>query len=314
MNIVFLEPLGLCGCKAEALKNKFKTEGHNVYIHFERNENEEEIIKRGKDADIIAVSNIPITKNIIDACPNLKMISVAFTGVDHINMEVCREREIIVSNAAGFSTEAVAELTIGMIISTYRKIAGGDSITRMGGSRMDFLGTELNGKTIGIIGTGAIGQRVAELARAFKCKVLGHCRNPKKIEGIEFTDKETLLKNSDIISLHVPLTAETRNMIGEKEFNMMKSDAILINTARGPVVDKEALCEALSSHKISGAALDVYDIEPPLPSDHILFKAPNLLMLPHIAYATNESFAKRLEIVIENILLWLEGKPRNIMN
>ena len=229
-------------------------------------------------------------------------------------MEVCREREIIVSNAAGFSTEAVAELTIGMIISTYRKIAGGDSITRMGGSRMDFLGTELNGKTIGIIGTGAIGQRVAELARAFKCKVLGHCRNPKKIEGIEFTDKETLLKNSDIISLHVPLTAETRNMIGEKEFNMMKSEAILINTARGPVVDKESLCEALSSHKISGAALDVYDIEPPLPSDHILFKAPNLLMLPHIAYATNESFAKRLEIVIENILLWLEGKPRNIMN
>lgn len=314
MNIVFLEPLGLCGCKGEALKNKFKAEGHNVEIHSERNENEDEIINRAKNADIIAVSNIAITKKIIDACPNLKMISVAFTGVDHIDMDTCRKKNIIVSNAAGFSTESVAELTIGMIISTYRKIAGGDTITRMGGSRMDFLGTELNGKTIGIIGTGAIGQRVAELARAFKCNVLGYCRHPKEIEGIKFTDKETLLKHSDIVSLHVPLTDETKNMIGEKEFSLMKPEAILINTARGPVVDKEALCEALSSNKISGAAVDVYDVEPPLPADETLFHAPNLLMLPHIAYATNESFTKRLEIVIDNILKWLEDKPQNVMN
>lgn len=314
MNIVFLEPLGLCGCKGEALKNKFKSEGHNVEIHSERNENEEEIINRAKDADVIAVSNIPITKKIIDACSNLKMISVAFTGVDHIDMNTCREKNIIVSNAAGFSTESVAELTIGMIISTYRKIAGGDTITRMGGSRMDFLGTELNGKTIGIIGTGAIGQRVAELARAFKCNVLGYCRNPKDIDGIKFTDKETLLKHSDIVSLHVPLTEETKNMISDKEFSLMKPDSILINTARGPVVSKEALYDALSSHKIAGAAVDVYDVEPPLPTDDILFHAPNLLMLPHIAYATNESFTKRLEIVIDNILKWLEDKPQNIMN
>lgn len=314
MNIVFLEPLGLCGCKAEALKNKFKEEGHNVEIHFERNENEDEIIKRAKDADVIAVSNIPITKKIIDSCPNLKMISVAFTGVDHIDMDTCRKKNIIVSNAAGFSTESVAELTIGMIIATYRKIAGGDSITRMGGSRMDFLGTELNGKTIGIIGTGAIGLRVAELARAFKCNILAYSRTPKDIDGIEFTDKESLLKNSDIVSLHVPLTDETKNMIGKEELKLMKADAILINTARGPVVDKEALHEALYDNKIAGAALDVYDKEPPLDSEDILFQAPNLLMLPHIAYATNESFAKRLEIVIENILLWLEGNPRNIMN
>ncbi len=314
MNIVFLEPLGLCRYKGEALKNKFKLEGHNLTIYSDRNEKEDEIIRRAKNADIIAVSNITITKTIIEACTNLKMISVAFTGVDHIDMTTCREKGIIVSNAAGFSTESVAELTMGMIISTYRKIIWGDNTTRSGGSRTDFLGTELNGKTIGIIGTGAIGLRVAEIAKAFKCNILAHSRTYKEVNYIEYTDLSTLLKNSDIISLHVPLTDKTKNLISKKEFNKMKPGAILINTARGAIVNKDALFEALYNQTISAAAVDVYDIEPPLPTSDILMKANNLLMLPHIAYATHESFDKRLDIVINNIINWLHNSPQNVMN
>jgi len=314
MNIVFLEPLALCGCKAEAIKNEFKRSGHSLTIYTDRNENENTLIERAKDADVIAVSNIKISKNFLDSCPNIKMISVAFTGVDHIDMEECRKKNIIVSNAAGFSNESVAELAIGMIISTYRKIAWGDSITRMGGARENFLGTELNGKTVGIIGCGNIGQRVAEICKVFGCKILAYNRNPKTIDGVTFTDKDTLLKNSDIITLHTPLTDETTNLIDFREFELMKPPAILINTARGPVVNKDALFDALHTNKIAGAATDVYDKEPPLSSTDILLQAPNLLMLPHVAYATNESFEKRLQIVIDNIILWLDNKPRNIMN
>jgi D-3-phosphoglycerate dehydrogenase len=313
MNIVFLEPLALCGCKSEALKNSFNEKGHKLTIYTDRNENEDVLIERAKDADIIALSNIKISKNFLDACPKLKMISVAFTGVDHIDMTSCKERNILVSNAAGFSNESVAELTLGMIISTLRNIAWGDSITRMGGARENYLGTELHGKTVGIIGCGNIGRKVAELCKAFGCFVFAYNRTPLEIEGVKFTDKRTLLKNSDIISIHTPLNDETENLIDFGDFELMKASAILINTARGPVVNKEALYDALYNNRIAGAATDVYDKEPPLDKDDILLKAPNLLMLPHIAYATNESFQKRLQIVIDNILLWIDNKPRNIM-
>ncbi|GKT23936.1 hydroxyacid dehydrogenase, partial [Aduncisulcus paluster] len=173
----------------------------------------------------------------------------------------CNERNILVSNAAGFSNESVAELAIGMILSVYRKIVGADAMTRFGGDRGGFLGTELNGKTLGIIGAGEIGLRVAEIAKVFRCKVLAYSRSEKSVEGL----------------------------ISTEEFKLMKPEAILINTARGPVVDSEALCVALEESEIAGAAVDVYEKEPPLDKEHILFTAPNLIMLPHIAYATHES-------------------------
>ncbi|MGB5988231.1 MAG: NAD(P)-dependent oxidoreductase [Marinifilaceae bacterium] len=314
MNIVFLEPLALSETNAEALKKSLKEKGHNFISYNNRIEDEDTLIERAKNADIIALSNIKLSKRVIDACPNLKMISVAFTGVDHIDMDTCREKNIVVSNAAGFSNESVAELAIGMMISTLRKFAWGEDATRTGGSRGSFLGTELNGKTVGIIGCGTIGKRVADICKVFGCKILAYNRNPKAIEGVTFTDKESLLKKSDIITLHTPLTSETKDIINFEDFDKMKKTAILINTARGPVVNKEALYDALINGKISGAATDVYDIEPPLNNKEILLKAPNLLMLPHVAYATNESFEKRLQIVIDNILLWLDGKARNLMN
>jgi len=314
MKFTILEPIGMTACKYGQFKKEFEELGHELVFFGDRNENEEELIKRAEGADAIVVSNIPITKNFIDACPNLSMISVAFTGVDHIDMKACNERNILVSNAAGFSNESVAELAIGMILSVYRKIVGADAMTRFGGDRGGFLGTELNGKTLGIIGAGEIGLRVAEIAKVFRCKVLAYSRSEKSVEGLTFVDKETLLKESDIVSLHVPLNETTKGLLSTEEFKLMKPEAILINTARGPVVDSEALCVALEESEIAGAAVDVYEKEPPLDNEHILFTAPNLIMLPHIAYATNESFDKRINIVMENIKLWLQGKPRNIMN
>lgn len=314
MKFSILEPIGIVKEKYEQLKQEFEGLGHELVFFADRNEDEQELIKRAQGADAIIVSNIPIRKTFIDACPNLSMISVAFTGVDHIDMEACNERNILVSNAAGFSNESVAELAIGMILSVYRKIVGGDASIRFGGSRGTFLGSELNGKTLGIIGAGEIGLRVAEIAKVFNCKVLAYSRSEKSVEGVKFVSKETLLKESDVVSLHVPLTDATKGLIGKEEFKLMKKSAILINTARGPVVDSDALCTALENSEIAGAAVDVYEKEPPLEKEHVLFNAPNLIMLPHVAFATHESFDKRIDIVMENIRLWLQGKPRNVMN
>ncbi len=314
MKISILEPIGISACKFNQIQMDFEKNGHEIVFFSDRNEDETELINRAEGADAIVVSNIPISAKFIENCPNLSMISVAFTGVDHIDMQACNDRDILVSNAASFSTESVAELTLGMILSLYRKIVGGDAITRFGGGRGTFLGTELNGKCLGIIGAGDIGLRVAEIAKVFNCRVLAYSRTEKQIDGIEFVDKVTLLKEADIVSLHTPLTSETKGLMGNEEFKLMKETAILINTARGPVVDSEALCKALEDGEIAGAAVDVYEKEPPLEKEHILFSAPNLIMLPHLAFASHESFDKRIEIVIDNIKLWLEGKPRNIMN
>lgn len=308
MHIVFLEPLGVCECIIQSLSQSLKNQGHTLRFYPDRNEEEAVLIERARNADIVVVSNIPLRQHFFECCPQLKMLSVAFTGLDHIDLDACKERGITVRNAAGYSTQAVAELTIGMMIAVYRKIVGGDAITRAGGQRGDFLGTELHGKTVGILGTGAIGQKVAQLANAFGCRVLAFNRTPREIPGIEFVDKATLFQKSDIVSVHLPLTPETRGFVGEKEIALMQPQAVLINTARGPVVDKNALYQALTKGKIAGAAVDVYEQEPPLPTNYELFDAPHLLMLPHMGYATREAFAERIKIVIKNIEDWLKSR------
>lgn len=178
MEIVFLESLGMCECKIAQLCEPLKAQGHHITFYPDRNEKEEVLIERAQNAEIIIVSNIPLRKSFLDACPCLKMISVAFTGLDHIDLEECKKRGITVVNAAGYATHAVAELAIGMMIAVYRKIVGGDAITRIGGSRESFLGSELHRKTVGIIGAGAIGQQVARLALAFGCRVIAYNRTP----------------------------------------------------------------------------------------------------------------------------------------
>lgn len=311
MKIVFVEPLGMCECILNARVEELKKQGHTITFYPDRNENEEVLIERAREADVVVISNIPLRKHFFESCPNLKMLSIAFTGVDHIDLEECKKRGITVCNAAGYSTQAVAELAIGMMIAVYRKIVGGDAITRICEDRQGILGCELQGKTVGIIGLGAIGQRVAHLANAFGCKVIAHNRSNKDIAGVKTVDKTTLLRQSDIISVHVPLTDATRDFINTTEFAQMQPHSILINTARGPIVNQTALYNALKKGQIAGAAVDVYDREPPLPANFELFNAPNLLMLPHLGYATKEAFGIRLDIVVKNIEMWLTNTPQN---
>lgn len=303
MKIVFLEPLGLKVPQIEAACEGLKKAGHEVVIYPDRNENLDELIRRAEGAEVVIESNIPLRKDFLDACPKLKMLSIAFTGLDHIDMEECQRRGILVKNAAGYSTEAVAELAIALMIDLYRKVLENDTITRQCNRKGLMPGLEIKGKTLGIIGMGNIGQRVAKLANAFGCKVLAWNRTPKQIEGVTFVDKETLLKESDIVTLHIALNNETRDFITEKEFALMKPNAVLVNTARGPVVNEQALANALKEGKIAGAATDVYSKEPPLNQDNPLFDAPNLIMLPHIGFATEEAFVLRLGIVVDNIRL-----------
>lgn len=311
MNIVFLESLGVCENQFDEAVAGLRLQGHRVSYFPDRTEDEEELIARARKAEIVVVSNIPLQKGFFKECPKLKMLSVAFTGVDHVDLDECRRRRIVVCNVAGYSTQAVAELAIGMMIAVYRKIVGGDSIIRILGSRQGFLGSELGGKTVGIIGLGAIGQRVARLAEAFGCKVLAYNRSWKEVPGVTLVDKAELLSQSDIVTVHLPLNENTRDFMKMEDFLQMSPHAILINTSRGPIVNSHDLFEALRKGIIAGAAMDVYEQEPPLPAGYELFNAPNLLMLPHLGYATREAFRVRFGIVIKNIEMWLAGTPQN---
>ena len=307
MKIVFLEPLGLAVEAVEQACETLKKQGHDVVVYPDRRP--EKNIERAAGADIVVESNMPLRKDFLDACPNLKMLSIAFTGLDHIDMEECERRGILVKNAAGYSTEAVAEETICMMIGLYRHVIENDRITRSCKGPSIMPGREIAGKTVGIIGMGAIGQRTAALAQAFGCKVIAWNRTPKQVAGVTFVDKETLLKESDIVALHIALNAETRNILTVNDFAMMKPTAVLVNAARGPVVNTADLAEALKKGVIAGAALDVYDGEPPLSNDNPLLDAPNTMLLPHVGFATREAFLLRLEIVIRNVIEFINNIP-----
>lgn len=306
MKIVFLEPLGLTVEAIEKACDNLKKQGHEVVVYPDRRP--EKNIERAAGADVILESNMPLRKDFFDACPNLKMLSIAFTGLDHIDMDECKRRGIVVMNAAGYSTEAVAEETICMMIGLYRHVIENDKITRSCKGPSIAPGREIAGKTVGIIGMGAIGQRTAALAQAFGCKVIAWNRTPKQIAGVTFVDKETLLKESDIVALHIALNNETRNFLTAKDFALMKPTAVIVNAARGPVVNTNDLAEALKNGVIAGAALDVYDGEPPLDSDNPILGAPNTMLLPHIGFATREAFEARLKIVIDNVMRFLSIK------
>ncbi len=299
MKIVFLEPLGL---SIDRIENECKTltaSGHEVVVYPDRCP--EKNIERAADADIVIESNMPLRKDFFDACPNLKMLSIAFTGLDHIDLKECERRGIIVKNAAGYSTEAVAEESICMMIGLYRHIIENDKITRNCCGVPMVPGREIANKTVGVIGLGAIGQRTAELAQAFGCKIIAWNRTPKEIEGVTIVDKETLFKESDIVTLHIALNDETRDFVTAKEIASMKDTAIIINAARGPIINAQNLADALKEGKIAGAALDVYDVEPPLDKNNPLLSAPNTMLLPHIGFATKEAFELRLCIVVRNV-------------
>ena len=313
MKLVIIEPLGVDQNKLLSMAQAVLPQDIEITYYDTRVSDTDTLINRGRDADIIAVSNLPLNADVISGCTNLKMLAVAFTGVDHIAMDACRQEGITVCNCAGYSTAAVADLVFGMVVALYRNLIPCNEAVRREGTKEGLIGFELEGKTFGIIGTGAIGLRVASIAQAFGCRVLAYSRTKKDVPGITYTDLETLLKNSDIVSLHTPLTPETRGLIGEKELSSMKPSAILINTARGPVVDSAALADALNCGKIAGAGVDVFEMEPPVPADHPLLNAKNLIATPHVAFATREALVKRAAIVFDNIDRWIKGTPANVI-
>ena len=312
MKLVVIEPLGVEKSQFLSMAEEILGDRVELVLYDTRVTDTETLIERGKDADIIMVANLPMNEEVILGCHNLKLLAVAFTGLDHIAMEACRAKGITVCNCAGYSNAAVSDLVFGMLITLYRNVISCNERVRVGGTKDGLIGMELEGKKFGVIGTGAIGLRVANIASAFGCEVYAYSRTKKELPNVTYVSLEELLSHCDIVSLHVPLSEETRGLINRDRLALMKKTSVLINTARGPVVDSEALAEALNEGEIAGACVDVFEMEPPVPQEHPLLHAKNLIATPHIAFATKEALVKRAIINLNNVKYWLEGNPINV--
>lgn len=315
MKIVLLESLGIPTELLKSYADKLEAKGH-TFAAYEKNTDAQVQIDRAQDADVIMIANMPLKGEVIRACKNLKFINVAFTGVDHVDLAAAKEMGVKVSNASGYSTQSVAELALGMMLSLLRNVPQVEERCRAGKTKDGLVGTELRGKTVGIVGAGAIGQNTGRLCKAFGCKVIAYNHRPKQAaEGTidEFVDLDTLTRESDIISLNCPLNDSTRGMFDAERIAMMKKTAILINVARGPVVDSRALADALNEGRIAGAGIDVFETEPPLDVNHPLLHTPNTIVTPHVAFASKESMALRAQIVFDSLDSFLAGKQVNVI-
>ena len=311
MNIKIIEPIGQSETAIRSrLRDLLEKGGHRLFVSDTRGLTDAELIQNVSDADILMLSNRPLSRAVIEACPNLKLICVAFTGIDHVNQDACKARGIALRNAAGYAVHAVSELAIGLMIALLRRVVTADATVRAAGDNRELVGNELFNKTLGVIGCGAIGLQVARLGNAFGCQVLGYEHHVLRNDdvAIEQVQLDELLSRSDIVSLHLPLTTATRDFIGREQLARMKPSAILINTARGPVVDQSALIEALQQNRLAGAGLDVFDIEPPLPANHPIFKAPNTVLLPHVGFETVEAMSAKADIALRQLENFLSGR------
>ncbi|MBE6563181.1 MAG: D-2-hydroxyacid dehydrogenase [Ruminococcaceae bacterium] len=276
--------------------------------------------ERIKDADIILINKTVIGKDEIDAAKKLRYIGVFATGYNMIDTEYAKERSIVVSNAGQYSTNAVAQHTFALMLELFSNTGNYGAFVARGGWKQAKIFTayvggtdEIYGKTIGIIGYGSIGAAVAKIALAFGMKVIAYTRTPKTAENVTFVDKETLFRESDVISVHCPLTKETEKLINRETLALCKDGVRIINTARGPIIDEEALLEALESGKVAGAGLDVLEIEP-MSKDCPLFGAPNTVITPHVAWAPRTTRERLMGIVVSNIEAYLAGRPENWVN
>ncbi len=255
---------------------------------------------------LVVRSRTKVTREVIEAGERLKIIGRAGAGLDNIDTETAEKRGIAVLNTPEALTEAAAELTMGLILSLARNIPLADHTMKEGKwIKKKLMGWQLRGKTLGTIGLGNVGLKVARLARAFGMKILVTKRTPptpellRELDG-EFTPLKEMLQRSDIVTIHVPLTSQTHHMIGEEEIRLMKKGAYLINTSRGAIVDEKALLEALRSEKLAGAALDVYEEEPP--KDLTLIRTPNIVCTPHIGAQTEETQKAVSTLIAEKII------------
>ena len=288
---------------------------------YQKTESEEETIRRIADHEIVLVNKVPITENILNACPNIRLICVQATGYNIVDTAACTKRRIPVCNVPDYGTAAVAQFTLALMLELCHRIGHHDTVVHDGkwcrSSTFCFWDTpqmELGGKTLGIIGFGRIGQAVAKLAQAFGMRVIAHSRTPKETDtGVAFVDLDTLLAQSDFISFHCPLTPENTRMVNAEFLSKIKHGAFLINTARGGLLDEQAVADALSCGKLAGAAVDVVT-EEPMKIYNPLLTAPNCVITPHIAWAPRESRQRLLDCCVENIRCFIAGNPQNVVN
>lgn len=311
-----MEPLRVPASLIEDLATPLKEAGHEFVYYEEKTTDVAELAERSADADVVIIANNPYPKEAFENAADLKLINVAFTGVDHVDQAAAKEQDIQIANAAGYSNTAVAELVIGLTIDVLRKISFGNDSVRQGEDVVLYQGNEIKGKTVGIIGTGSIGLETAKLFKAFGANLIGYNRSEKeeaKELGLEYVSLDELLQQSDIVSLHIPMNDETKNTLSREKLELMKPSAILINAARGPIIDNEALADFLNDEKIAGAGIDVFDMEPPIPADYPLLSAKNAVLTPHVAYLTDESMVIRANIAFDNVEKFIEGNPQNIV-
>lgn len=279
-----------------------------------------ETIARAKGAEIVLTNKTALGRAEIDALlPELKYIGVLATGYNVVDIPYAREKGVVVTNVPGYGYDAVAQMVFALMLELTNRVAHHDATVKAGKwaacedfCYWDYPQVGLSGLTLGIFGFGGIGRRVAALGRAFGMNVLVHTRTVPEGDnhGVAFCDRDRLIAESDVISLHCPLTEATHKMVGEAWLDGMKESSYLINTCRGAVIDDVALAAALNTGKIAGAGLDVLDVEPP-GSDNPLLTAKNCYITPHIAWATQKARTRLMEIAVANIRMYLAGTPQN---
>lgn len=285
---------------------------------YPRTQGEAESIARIGDSEIVLVNKAPITEAMLDACPNIRLICVLATGFDVVDCDACARRGIPVCNVPSYGTAAVAQFTLALMLELCHRIGHHDALVHRGAwcesptfCFWDTPQMELAGKTLGIIGYGRIGRAVAALGAAFGMKVLVYSRS-RRFEA-HYVELDTLLAQSDFVSLHCPQSAETMHLINEDTIRKMKDGAILINTSRGGLMDETAVASALKSGKLRAAAVDVVTKEP-MERTNPLLTAPNCIVTPHMAWAPVESRQRLLDCVVDNIQAFLDGRPQNVVN
>ena len=315
MKISLLEPLGVSEDLIRELSAPIIGRGHEFVYYLDKTTDIGELKRRSAGCEVVMIANNPYPAEVVEAADQLKLLNVAFTGIDHVGLDACKARGVTVCNAANYSNQTVAELVIGMTVSLLRKTAEGDHAVRTGGTSAGLRGREISGRTVGVIGTGRIGMIVARIFLAFGACVIAYDISPSPAAeslGIQYVSLERLMEESDIVTLHTPNNASTRGLISRKLIYSMRPHAVFINCARGPIVDNAALADALNDGALAGAAIDVYDMEPPIPADYPLLRAKNTLLTPHVAFLSDESMIRRAHIAFRNTLAYLDGRPENV--
>jgi D-3-phosphoglycerate dehydrogenase len=274
---------------------------------------EERLIERIRDAEIVinVRSSSRFTEGVFAACPALKMLSLWGTGTDNVDLPAAARHGITVTNTPGVSAPSIAEHSLALMLAAARQIPRMDARTRQGEWARG-QSVQMAGKTLGIIGLGAIGRRFAQLGAGIGMRVIAWTMHPNPALGVRLVDLHELYRTSDVVSLHLRLSDQTRGMIGRREFGLMKPEAIFVNTARGAIVDEAALIEALSTRRIAAAGLDVFESEP-LPAGHPLTRLDNVVLTPHCAGVTPEALEAGLQLSVENVWNFLAGQPTNIV-